>query len=60
MKYAYCQGGNKAWIEPYICDNYFCEADCECGLTFEEAKADLVSYYEYQLARAMEITEEDY
>jgi hypothetical protein len=60
MKYSYCQGKDKAWIEPYYCDNYFCEADCDCGLTFEQAKEDVISYYENQLQRAKELTEEDY
>ena len=60
MRYQYCQGQSKTWIEPYYCDNYYCEPDCGCGLTFEEAKAELVEYYEYQLEKAKKITEEDY
>ena len=60
MKYAYCQGKSGAWIEPYNCDNWFCEPDCECGLTFEEAKEDVVSYYENQLERAKTLSEEDF
>lgn len=44
MKYSYCQGRGEAWIEPYYCNNYFCDADCDCGLTFEQAKDDVISY----------------
>lgn len=43
----------------YTCTNYFCEPNCDCGLTFEEAKAEIVSYYEYQLEQAKNITEDD-
>lgn len=60
MKYTYCQGKDGAWIEEYICTNYFCEPNCDCGLTFEEAKEGLVSYYEHQLENAKKIIEEDY
>lgn len=60
MRYQYCQGANKAWIEEYTCTNYYCEPDCDCGLTFEEAKEALVSYYECQLENAKKITEEGY
>lgn len=59
MKYSYCEGRNKAWLEPY-CDNWFCEPDCSCGLAFEEAKGFVVSYYEIQLERAKTLTEEDF
>ena len=60
MKYAYCQGKSGAWIEPYYCDNWFCEPDCGCGLSFQEAKEDVISYYENQLTRAKELSEDDY
>lgn len=60
MKYAFCQGKDGAWIEPYYCDNWFCDADCDCGLTFAEAKKVVVSYYENQLSRAKELSEDDY
>jgi hypothetical protein len=60
MKYSYCEGKNKAWVEPYYCDNYFCDADCDCGLTFKEAKGFVVSYYEIQLERAKDLAEEGY
>ena len=59
MKYAYCQGKSGAWIEPYYCDNWFCEPDCGCGLSFQEAKEDVISYYENQLTRAKELSEDD-
>lgn len=59
MKYAYCQGKGGAWIEPYYCDNWFCEPDCGCGLSFQEAKEDVISYYENQLTRAKELSEDD-
>ena len=60
MKYSYCQGKDGAWIEPYYCNNYFCEPDCECGLSFQEAKEGVISYYENQLNKAKELTEDDY
>lgn len=60
MNYVYCQGKNSAWIEPYHCDNWFCEPDCGCGLTFAEAKEDVISYYENQLSKAKELKEDDY
>lgn len=60
MKYSHCQGKSGAWIEPYYCDNYFCEPDCECGITFAEAKEDVISYYENQLSKARELSEDDY
>ena len=60
MKYAYCQGKSGAWIEPYYCNNYFCEPDCDCGLTFAEAKEAVIYYYENQLSKAKELTEDDY
>lgn len=59
MKYSYCQGKDGAWIEPYYCDNWFCEPDCGCGLSFQEAKEDVISYYENQLTRAKELSEDD-
>ncbi len=59
-RYSYCQSDKKAWIEPYYCDNYYCEPDCGCGLDFEEAKQMIIEYYEYQLEKANNLKEDDY
>lgn len=59
-RYEYRQGECGAWVQPYYCNNCFCEPDCDCGLTFEEAKALVIEYYKHQLEKAKKLTEEDY
>lgn len=58
MKYQYAQGNTGARVEPYYCMNWCCDnADCDCGLTFEEAKEMVVSYYENRLEWAKNLKE---
>lgn len=59
MKYQYIECGTGARIEPYYCNNWWCEDVCDCGLTFEEAKEILVSYYENRLEWANNLKEEE-
>lgn len=38
--------GNRAWIEPHFCREYGCfGSDKFHGMSFEEAKSNLVEYY---------------
>lgn len=60
MKYQYYQDKYGARVEPYYCDNYWCSGiDCDCGLSFEEAKEMVVSHYENRLEWAKSLKEED-
>ena len=59
MKYQYVQGSTGARIEPYYCDSWWCEDGCDCGLTFEEAKEMVVSYYKNRLEWAKNLKEEE-
>lgn len=59
MKYQYHQNQHGASISEYVCKNYFCQLGCDCGLTFEEAKEMVVSYYENRLEWAKNLKEEE-
>lgn len=60
MKYQYCENGDKAWVESYCCTSTWCEADCDCGLTFEQSKKMVVNFYESRLEETKGVEEGDY
>ena len=53
-----CEGDVECSIEPYFCENYWCDSGCDCGFTFDEAKEEVLEYYRMKLKRMEGYTEE--
>ena len=60
MKYSYNQSFSKAWIGVFACTNYFCESNCDCGMTFDEAKEMVVEFYRNRLEQVEGMTEDNW
>lgn len=62
MRYMIVYGNSlECSLEPTFCTNSFCKHPCdECGFSFDEAKIQVLHYYETKLKTLKELEEDNW
>lgn len=62
MRYSIVYGRNlECDLEPTFCANQWCNHPCEnCGFSFEDAKSQVLHYYETKLKTLTEMKEDNW